>query len=121
METFPVRSSHFPPEGEPPMPGRSHGDLTRTTLAVLFIGILIAATFWILRPFLTATIWATMIVVTTWPVMLSVQKVLWGKRGLAVTFMTVILLLLFIVPFAFAIISIIERADEIGNWAQSIT
>ena len=100
---------------------QSTRDITRTTLAVLFIGILIAATFWILRPFLMATIWATMIVVTTWPVMLSVQKMLWDRRGLAVAVMTVILLLVFIVPFAFAIVSIIERADEIGNWAQSIT
>jgi len=100
---------------------QSSRDITRTMLAVLFIGILIAATFWILRPFLTATIWATMIVVTTWPFMLSVQKMLWGKRGLAVTLMTVILLLVFIVPFAFAIISVIERADDIGNWVQSLT
>jgi len=99
----------------------SYRDITRSTLAVLFIGILIAATFWILRPFLTAIIWATMIVVTTWPAMLSVQKMLWGKRGLAVTFMTGTLLLLFIVPFSFAIISIVERADEIGNWVQSLT
>jgi hypothetical protein len=28
-------------------------DLTRTTLAVLFIGILIAACFWVMRPFLS--------------------------------------------------------------------
>ncbi|HZV82107.1 MAG TPA: AI-2E family transporter, partial [Geobacteraceae bacterium] len=102
-------------------PELSSRDITRTTLAVLFIGILIAATFWILRPFLTAIIWATMIVVTTWPVMLSVQKMLWGRRGLAVAVMTIVLLLLFIIPFAFAIISIVERADEIGNWAQSLT
>jgi predicted PurR-regulated permease PerM len=98
----------------------SSRDITRTTLAVLFIGILIAATFWILRPFLTATIWATMIVVTTWPLMLSLQKRLWGRRGLAVTVMTVTLLLLFITPFTFAIISIIGRADDIVSWAQSL-
>ena len=29
-------------------------DLTRTTLALLFIGILIAASFWILHPFISA-------------------------------------------------------------------
>ena len=95
-------------------------DITRTTLSVLFIGILIAATFWIMRPFLTAIIWATMIVVTTWPLMLSVQNRLWGKRGLAVTVMTVVLLLVFIIPFTLAIVSIIGRADEIAGWAQSL-
>ena len=46
-------------------------DLTRTILAVLFIGALIAASFWILLPFLSAILWATTIVVTTWPVMLG--------------------------------------------------
>ena len=34
-------------------------ELTRTTLAVLFVGGLIAASFWILWPFLPAIIWAT--------------------------------------------------------------
>src|SRR3974390_2010800 len=77
-------------------------DIPRTMLAVLFIGLLIAASLWILSPFLTALIWATTIVVTTWPVMISVQKHLWGKRGLAVTVMTVALLLAFFVPFGFA-------------------
>ena len=38
------------------------GDLTRTVLAVLFIGGLIVTSFWILRPFIGATIWATTIV-----------------------------------------------------------
>ena len=45
-------------------------DLTRTTLAVLFIAALILASFWIIRPFLPAVIWAAMIVIATWPIML---------------------------------------------------
>lgn len=35
------------------------GEVARTTLAVLSIGGLIAASFWIMRPFLVALIWAT--------------------------------------------------------------
>lgn len=42
-------------------------DLTHTILAVLFIGILIVSTFWVMRPFLMALIWAAVIVVATWP------------------------------------------------------
>ena len=45
-------------------------DLTRTLLGAIFIGALIVASLWILRPFLAAAIWATMIVVATWPVLL---------------------------------------------------
>jgi predicted PurR-regulated permease PerM len=40
---------------------------------LLFIGGLIAGSLWILRPFLPAVIWATMIAVATWPLLLRVQ------------------------------------------------
>jgi predicted PurR-regulated permease PerM len=95
-------------------------DVTRTTLAVLFIGGLIAASFWIVRPFLTAFIWATMIVVATWPVLLILQARLWGKRGLAVAVMTVGLLLILVVPFWLAIDTILERTDDIIAWVKSM-
>jgi predicted PurR-regulated permease PerM len=96
-------------------------DVVRTTLAVLFIGILISASFWILRPFLTAVVWATMIVVTTWPLMLSVQKRLRGKRSLAVLVMTIGLLLVFIIPFTLAIIVIIDKSDEFVALVKSLS
>src|SRR6185369_4431888 len=78
-------------------------DLTRSTLSVLFMVGLIAASFWILRPFLPALLWATMIVVSTWSLMLRVEAVLWGRRALAVTVMILALLLVFVVPFSLAI------------------
>ena len=42
-------------------------DLARTALQLLALGLLIAASFWIVRPFLVASIWACMIAVATWP------------------------------------------------------
>jgi predicted PurR-regulated permease PerM len=95
-------------------------DLTRTVLAVLFIGGLIGFSFWILRPFLGAIVWATMIVVATWSVMLGLQARLWGRRGLAVTVMTLALLSVLIVPFSLAIVAIVAKADEIVGWAKSL-
>ncbi len=95
-------------------------DLTRTTLALLFIGILIAATFWILHPFISAGVWATMIVVSTWPLMLRVQSLLWGRRSLAVAFMSLLLLMLLVVPFFVSIVMIVERSDEIVGWVRSL-
>jgi predicted PurR-regulated permease PerM len=95
-------------------------DVTRTTLAVLFIGGLIAASFWIVRPFVSSFVWATMIVVATWPVLLIVQARLGGKRGLAVLVMTVGLLLILVVPFWLAIDTILERTDEVIAWVKSL-
>jgi predicted PurR-regulated permease PerM len=44
-------------------------DITRIALAVLFIGLIIFASLWVLWPLMAATVWATMIVVATWPMM----------------------------------------------------
>jgi len=93
-------------------------DLTQTTLAVLFIGILIATSFWIVRPFISALIWATMVVVATWPVMIQVQAGLGGKRSLAVAVMTLSLLLVLLVPLSVAIITLVDNADRIVGWSK---
>src|ERR1043166_8977120 len=95
-------------------------DLARATLAVLFIAGMIVACFWVLRPFLPAFVWASMIVVATWPLMLRVQSSLWGRRGLAVAVMTVLLLLVLIVPLALALGTIVANANEIARWVQSL-
>src|SRR4030042_3494521 len=95
-------------------------DITRITLAVLFIGALIAASFWIFKPFLTSFIWATIIVVARWPLLLKIEARLWRKRGLAVAVMAVILLLVLVIPFSLAIVAIIDSADEITGWVKSL-
>ena len=103
------------------MPTPSHTqDITRTVFAVLFIGGLIAGSLWILRPFLPAVIWATMIVVASWPVLLRIQKWLWGRRGLAVAVMTFILLLVLVVPLSLAISTIVSNASVITGWAGAL-
>ena len=88
-------------------------DLTRTTLGVLFIGVLIVATLWVLRPFIAPTIWATMIVVSTWPLLKWVQARLWRRRSLAVLVMTLLILMLLVLPLMLAITTIVRHVDEI--------
>jgi len=96
-------------------------DLTRTVLAVLFIGGLLGFSLWILLPFLAALIWAVMIVVATWPMMRAAQSVLWGRRWLAVMAMTLAMLLLLIVPFSAAIVTIVGNVDTIGGWVKNLS
>jgi predicted PurR-regulated permease PerM len=95
-------------------------DLTRTTLAVLFICVLIAACFWVVRPFLSSMLWATMIVIATWPFFLKLQSRLRGKRWLAVLVTTVLMLLVLIVPICFAVMTILNQSDEIIGWFKSL-
>ncbi|HEV7800169.1 MAG TPA: AI-2E family transporter YdiK [Burkholderiales bacterium] len=96
-------------------------DLTRTIFAVLFMAGLIGACFWILRPFIPALIWAAMVVVATWPLMLRTQAGLWNRRWLAVSVMTTAMLLAFVIPFTLAITTLVANADEISSWVRSIS
>jgi predicted PurR-regulated permease PerM len=95
-------------------------DIARTTFQLLALGVLIASSCWIVRPFLVALTWATMIVVATWPLLLHVQTWLGGRRSLAVAVMTIALLLILVVPLYVGIDTIVENANQIGEWSKSL-
>ena len=96
-------------------------DLAQRTLGVLVIAGLIVTSLWILKPFLPAVIWATTLVIATWPIMRRLQDRLWGKRALAVAIMTFALLLVFVVPFWLAIGTIVTHSDRVLGWAETVT
>lgn len=104
-----------------PDPAPGTPNLARTTLALLFIGLLIAAIFWIVQPFLSSLLWAAMIVIATWPFFLKLQARLGGRRWLAVAVMTLLMLLVLIVPITFAVLTIVDRSDEIIGWCKSFS
>jgi len=95
-------------------------DITRIMLSVLFIAGMIFASVWILSPFLPALIWATLLVVSTWKLMLAVQRTLWGRRDLAVVVMTGALLLVVITPVTLGILAIARNTDQLSQKAQEI-
>src|SRR5262245_63536599 len=96
-------------------------DLTRDMLAVVFLFVLIAASAWILLPFFTALVWATMIVVATWPMLLTLQRWLLGRRWLAVTVMTLILLGIFLLLFLLDIGYFVDDLYEFFMWATLLS
>lgn len=98
----------------------ARGDLARATLAILCILLLIAASLWILRPFLAASVWAVMIVVATWPLFLSLENRLGGRRVPAIAVMTVAMILLLVVPLWIAIDIIVEHAGDMAALVQQI-
>jgi len=95
-------------------------DITSIVLAVLFIGGLIGSSLWILSPFLGPAIWATTLVVSTWPLMTAIQKRLWGRRSLAITLMTIVIFCVFIVPLGLAINAIVSHSEQIVGWVKAL-
>lgn len=83
-------------------------DLPRVTLGVIVIVLLIVGCLWILQPFIVPAIWAAMLVVSTWPLMLRLERRFKGRRWLATTVMTLILVLLVVL----ALLTIVSNADR---------
>lgn len=96
-------------------------DLTRTLLATLFILGLIFVSAQILRPFFVPAVWAAMFAVTTWPLMLRLQTRLGNRRVLAVTAMTLILLLAIALPLTLAIGTLASHADDVVDQVKALT
>lgn len=95
--------------------------LARTTLALLLLALLIGGSFWVMRFFLGAMIWAAMIAVATWPILLKVQSLFRGSRTLAVVVMTTMLLLLLILPLSLFVATVYERSGEIATGIRSLS
>ena len=101
------------------MPEIRH-DLTRTVLAILCIAGLIAASFVVIRPFLGALVWATTLVIATWPLLLRVQAALGGRRAPAVALMTFGLVMIVLLPLLGAIGAIVVHADRIATLIAAV-
>ncbi|WP_437611107.1 AI-2E family transporter YdiK [Erwinia sp. V71] len=94
-------------------------DIPQMLFSLMFITIMIVACFWVVQPFILGFAWASMVVIATWPLMLKLQGWLWGRRVLAVTAMTLLLILLFIIPIALLVNSLIDNSAPVIAWATS--
>lgn len=95
-------------------------DLARTTLAIFCIIGLIALSLWVLRPFLAATVWATMLVVATWPLFRSLEARLGNRRLPAVLLMSLAMLLLLVLPLWLAIDTISDHFGQLTAAGRSL-
>ena len=95
-------------------------DLTRVTLSVAAIAGLIVSTLWIVRPFLPAFLWASMIVISTWPLLLRVQARFSDRRRIAAALMTLALLLVLLVPLWLSVGVLVGNLDRIVAWVSAL-
>jgi predicted PurR-regulated permease PerM len=105
----------------PPNTSAGSRDVPRILLTVLGVGVLVAGSLWVLRPFLLSLLWATIIVVSTWPLMLRLQAWFGGRRAAADAVMTAGLLLVLFAPLYFAVATIVEQSDRIVALVHTLT
>ncbi|ATG17720.1 MULTISPECIES: AI-2E family transporter YdiK [Providencia] len=96
-------------------------DLPKLVLGLLSIIFMIATCFWVLSPFILGFIWAGMMVIATWPILLRLEARLWHKRWLASLTMVLLIFLLFVIPTSILIGSIIQNSAPLIELAKSPT
>jgi predicted PurR-regulated permease PerM len=95
-------------------------DLAKNVFAVLTVCGLLAVSLWVLAPFAAAIVWATTIVVATWPVLITLQKWFGGRRGPATAVMTILLLLIVVVPFLAALGTLVGNREAIVSRVEQL-
>ncbi len=95
-------------------------DLARPLLAIAITAALVLGSLWVLSPFLMAFVWAIMIVVSAWPLMLGIERRLGGRRWLAVCVMILGLLVALLLPLTLAIATLVDNSEQIIAAAGSV-
>ena len=91
---------------------KTSGDITRVVLLVLFIALLLVGSLWTLLPFLGGLVWAATVVIATWPLLQQVRARTGRRPWLAVAIMTTLALLAVILPFTFAVSTLLDVAHR---------
>ncbi|WP_254699684.1 AI-2E family transporter YdiK [Trinickia violacea] len=100
--------------------GRPTLDLPRIVLGTGMLLLLIGGSLYVLRPFVPAFIWGTMIVVATWPALVGLQRRLNGKRVPAVLIMLLVQIVVIVVPFYAAVSTLVRHTDDITTFIKGL-
>jgi predicted PurR-regulated permease PerM len=74
----------------------------------------------VLWPFLSALMWAAVICFATWPLYQRVERALAGWKGMAAAFMTLLLAVLIVAPFAFLVATLADSVRNLVNSAANL-
>ncbi|CAG9274235.1 AI-2E family transporter YdiK [Paraburkholderia unamae] len=88
-------------------------DLARILFIVAILCALTIGSLYVMRPFLPGLIWATTIVVATWPAMIGIERRCGNRRWLATLVMLVILLVVIVLPLYEAVSTLAVHGGEI--------
>lgn len=86
-------------------------------LLISALALLAIACFVVVRPFLSAVLWAAILALTTWPIFCRLRDRLGGRPGLAAAIMATGFLLVLVVPLALGGLALAQSADP---WIDTI-
>lgn len=83
--------------------------------AIAAVALLAAGCLVVLRPFVSAILWAAVLTYTTWPVMMRMTGWMRGRRSLAAFTMTALIAIILVLPFVMAGITLAENVSRLED------
>ncbi len=83
--------------------------------ALVAISLLALGCLIVLRPFVSAILWAIVLSYSTWPVFLRLERAVRGRRTLAAFLMTALIALIMLLPFLIAGITLSENIGRVES------
>jgi len=90
------------------------------TLTLVVLAVLIAGCFLVLKPFLTAVVWAVVLAAATWPLYAKLKAWFGGRANLAAAAMTLLIALVVLTPFVIVGITLADNSERMTEFAKGI-
>ncbi|MFY9328555.1 MAG: AI-2E family transporter [Georgfuchsia sp.] len=84
-------------------------------IGIIALVLLVLGCLAVLHPFLTALLWAAILVSVTWPTFTHLDRLLRGRRNLSALAMTLIVALVIIAPFALVAVGLADNAAQLSD------
>src|SRR5215212_8953137 len=88
------------------------------TLTLGLLGVLIAGCFLVLRPFLTALLWAVVLCATTWPLYVRIKYWCGDRATIASGAMTLLISVVVLAPFVIVGVTLAENFDRMAEFTK---
>lgn len=98
-----------------PPPSRIDQALTLAGLALLIVGC-----FLVLKPFMTALVWAAILCTTAWPLYQWLIVRMHGHAALSALVMVLLIAIALLAPFIVAGATIVDNADPVAAWGREL-
>jgi predicted PurR-regulated permease PerM len=95
--------------------GSRHNPVIHLTLQLLALGLLLMACYFILAPFITLMVWASVLAITLYPLQKRIASRLRGRNGWAASIITVLMLAILIAPAVWLLLSTVKEVKELAE------
>ena len=89
-------------------------------MTVVALALLVFGCFIVLRPFISALLWAGILCFSTWPLYARLENALHGRRTVAASLTTVLITLVLVVPFAIVAFSLADDFVRLYGSAKTL-